>query len=125
MTSPLALYQQELNRGDYQPDDVQQSAVTCLDEIYQSLTERMPQPPVTRPGLLARLSGLFGKTSSEDVSPVRGLYMWGGVGRGKTWIMDLFFSLFRVSVNSGCIFTVLCCECIRSWLNYRGTATRY
>lgn len=91
MTSPLALYQQELNRGDYQPDDVQKSAMTCLDEIYQSLTERMPQPAAPRQGLLTRLSGLFSRASSEDSLPVRGLYMWGGVGRGKTWIMDLFF----------------------------------
>ncbi len=91
MTSPLALYQQALDRGDYQPDDVQKSAITCLDVIYQSLTERVQQPPAVRQGLLSRLSGLFGKAPSADVRPVRGLYMWGGVGRGKTWIMDLFF----------------------------------
>lgn len=91
MTSPLALYQQELNRGDYQPDEVQKSAITCLDVIYQSLTERIQQQPAARQGLLTRLSGLFGKAASGNVRPVRGLYMWGGVGRGKTWIMDLFF----------------------------------
>ena len=36
------------------------------------------------------LGWLFGKKSSS-VEPIRGLYIWGGVGRGKSMLMDIFF----------------------------------
>lgn len=91
MTSPLSLYQQQLSRGDFRPDDVQKEAITRLDIIYQSLKDKPPAEASPRKGLLGRLSGLMGKANPQAIIPVQGLYMWGGVGRGKTWIMDLFF----------------------------------
>jgi len=88
--SPLSCYQQTLSQGEYQSDDVQRDAITQLDTIWQQFTLQKPEPATG--GLRARFSKLLGKSRAEAVQdPVRGLYMWGGVGRGKTWLMDMFF----------------------------------
>ncbi|CFQ43909.1 cell division protein ZapE [Yersinia bercovieri] len=90
-STPTTLYQQALDAGDYQSDDVQRRAVAQLDQIYHALQQRQNEPP-TGTGLRGRLSRLIGRTSAKKViRPVQGLYMWGGVGRGKTWLMDMFF----------------------------------
>jgi len=54
--------------------------VAALDEVRDRLIA--PQPK-------SLLNGLLGRRQKQP--PQRGLYAWGGVGRGKTWIMDLFF----------------------------------
>lgn len=88
--SPLSRYQLALNEGSHQPDDVQREAVNQLDIIYQELTVK-PEELVSRGGLKAAFSRLLGKKEQQVNAPVRGLYMWGGVGRGKTWLMDMFY----------------------------------
>lgn len=89
--SPLALYQQALDNGDYQPDTVQREAIARLDAIQQALCAAPATAPVPAKGLFGKLNKLMGKEKPAEQQPVRGLYMWGGVGRGKTWLMDLFF----------------------------------
>ncbi|MGL5384887.1 MAG: cell division protein ZapE [Enterobacterales bacterium] len=90
--SPLSRYQQALDAGEYQADAVQRQAVTQLDHIYQAL-QQLPAPAAANAGkrrnLLSRWLGKNEETTTQR--PVQGLYMWGGVGRGKTWLMDLFF----------------------------------
>ena len=89
--SPLILYQNAVDAGEFQPDAVQKQAVAQLDAIYQALSAlgAPAAQPASRGGLLGRL---FGKAPVKTAQrPVQGLYMWGGVGRGKTWLMDLFF----------------------------------
>ncbi|BEM89159.1 cell division protein ZapE [Serratia marcescens] len=89
--SPLSRYQQALDAGEYQADEVQRRAVTQLDRIYQALLQKpaMSAPAGGLRGKLSRLLGKGGETAPQR--PVQGLYMWGGVGRGKTWLMDMFF----------------------------------
>ena len=81
--SPLARYQQDLASGIFQPDAAQLAAVTELQRIYEALTERY-KATKTRKGL-GRI-----KLAKQLQQPVNGLYLWGGVGRGKTYLMDLF-----------------------------------
>lgn len=64
-------------------DSAQQQAVAALDDLYRRLIAEPMEP-----ALLIRVLSAFRRSRRE---PVRGLYMWGGVGRGKTWLMDLFF----------------------------------
>ncbi|MBD8164680.1 cell division protein ZapE [Erwinia persicina] len=89
--SPLALYQQALENGEYQADEVQRAAITRLDGIYQALTRDSAAAAPAGGGLFSRLNKLLGKSKNDAQIPVQGLYMWGGVGRGKTWLMDIFF----------------------------------
>ncbi|HGH3372843.1 TPA: cell division protein ZapE [Kluyvera cryocrescens] len=88
--SPTSRYLQALEQGSHQPDDVQREAVNRLDVIYQELQSKTVAP-ASGGGLKARFGKLLGKKENDSPAAVRGLYMWGGVGRGKTWLMDMFY----------------------------------
>jgi cell division protein ZapE len=79
LSSVADLYKHECARLGYTPDKAQQRVVAALDELRTRLIA--PKPKKLLQGLLSRR-----KRELE-----RGLYVWGGVGRGKTWLMDLFF----------------------------------
>src|SRR5690606_16925371 len=81
--TPQQKYQQDLQRPGFVADPAQAMAVTRLERLYQDLCQS-PTPTRSR-GLL----GWLQKPKAKE--PVLGLYMWGGVGRGKTWLMDTFF----------------------------------
>ena len=84
--SPAARYQQLLQDGTLLADDGQARAVAALDDLFQRLVARENAP---MPGWTTRIGRRFGLV--EDAPIVQGLYMWGGVGRGKTFLMALFF----------------------------------
>src|SRR3569833_2516172 len=79
------LYTHQVSERGFRPDPVQAAVIDRLDELRQRLIAARETD-----GAIVRrwFSVLSSKTQSE---PVRGLYLWGGVGRGKTWLMDLFF----------------------------------
>jgi len=82
-TSPWTQYQNDLKRDDFQHDKAQENAVRHLQRLYEELSQVQP---AKQSGLLSKL---FGKSQKSDT--VRGLYFWGGVGRGKTYLVDTFF----------------------------------
>jgi cell division protein ZapE len=80
----LSRYQSLVQSGRIEPDPAQAQAVRRLDALATAVGEHR----------LARKSSalgwLFG--SKPEAKPLRGLYIWGAVGRGKTMLMDLFFA---------------------------------
>lgn len=86
-TSPGQKYRQILERGEADPDAAQARAVEEFDRIFQQLKDQPASRGVLNK-LRERLADRLGLHSAESIP---GLYLWGGVGRGKTWLMDLFF----------------------------------
>ncbi len=89
--SPQTLYQQALNNGEFQPDNIQSEAIARLTVIQQAIMRVPVVVDAPTKGWLGKLNKLISKDKPVSREPIRGLYMWGGVGRGKTWLMDLFF----------------------------------
>ncbi|PFG61592.1 cell division protein ZapE [Thioclava sp. ES.031] len=75
-------YESMVENGDLNPDPAQRAILPELERVRRSLEEAPAPEPVRR--------GLF-KRKIKPVEGVRGLYIWGGVGRGKSMLMDLFF----------------------------------
>ncbi|MBL6749167.1 MAG: AFG1 family ATPase [Nevskia sp.] len=81
--TPRQRYRADLARPGFAADPAQARAVEALQQVYDRLVQ---SPPKRRFGS-ARLSW----------SRVPGLYLWGGVGRGKTYLMDTFFGALPFS----------------------------
>ncbi len=81
MTAVRELYDRETARLGHRHDAAQLEAVNRLDDLRSRLLASRRSPGF--------LTGLL--PGRRVVVPERGLYLWGGVGRGKTWLMDLFF----------------------------------
>ncbi len=79
--TPQEKYRQDIACQGFAPDPEQRAVV----EETQSLYERLLAAPQVARGWLGRW---FGKAGRE---PVQGLYLWGGVGRGKTHLIDNFY----------------------------------
>jgi cell division protein ZapE len=69
---------QLVDSGAFSSDPHQLVAVRALDALWHELVRQRQKP-------------LLGRIGRRKPVPVRGLYLWGDVGRGKTWLMDLFF----------------------------------
>ncbi|KAA0014247.1 AFG1 family ATPase [Billgrantia pellis] len=95
--TPMARYRADLERDDFQYDPAQERAVEHLQRLYDQLVaspRTEPRAVTTGRGLKSKMAGLFGKRDREAQEPalptVQGLYFWGGVGRGKTYLVDTF-----------------------------------
>lgn len=84
MTSVLARYEDMLAAGELRADPDQRATIVRLDALAHALEERPAKGSV------------LWRMLRKAPPPVRGLYMWGGVGRGKSMMMDLFFDCVRV-----------------------------
>ena len=81
MSGMLARYEALIADGQLKPDPAQHAAAERLQRLQDELENWAPP----KRGFFARLTG----TGAAHPDP-RGVYMWGGVGRGKSMLMDLF-----------------------------------
>ncbi|MDB1122976.1 cell division protein ZapE [Vibrio algarum] len=83
--TPIDKYKKDIEEFGFQNDPAQKNAVQQLDQLFHDYQAylKTPTPSVNK------LQRWLGKTAEKPKLP-KGIYMWGGVGRGKTYLMDTF-----------------------------------
>jgi cell division protein ZapE len=84
MAGLIKRYEELLATGQLRPDPDQRRTAERLDALQLELSQ-----PAARPGLIGKLLGQKGPKP-------RGIYIWGGVGRGKSMLMDLFHDTLKL-----------------------------
>jgi len=83
--TPLQRYQQDIDTHGFSKDPEQHKVVMALDALYGKLSQ--PKVANKKKGFFAKI---FSVEAKEEIVP-QGLYLWGGVGQGKTYLMDIFY----------------------------------
>lgn len=86
MSGIMAKYEALIADGQLQPDPAQKAAVERLQQLQDELQAGPPKR-----SWFERFTG----TAAATRDP-RGVYMWGGVGRGKSMLMDLFIDTLAI-----------------------------
>ena len=81
--TPFEHYSRDLAQGSIEPDRAQEETVQALEALFQQVLACWQEPK-------GFFSSLLGK-EKKAIREIKGLYLWGGVGRGKTYLMDIFF----------------------------------
>ena len=84
MSGLLARYDALIASGELRADPDQRAAAEKLAALQTALEADAPA------------GGLLGKLFGKKPTPPRGLYIWGGVGRGKSMLMDLFVETLAI-----------------------------
>jgi cell division protein ZapE len=84
MTGLIARYEALIASGELRPDPEQAAAAERLEQLQREL-ERAQNG-----------GGLLGKLLGRKRERPRGIYLWGGVGRGKSMLMDLFHDSLKI-----------------------------
>ncbi len=80
MSGPEQRYEDGIANNELENDDSQREAVRLLQSLYEELCASENKK-----------AGFLDRFLVPKAVAIRGLYFWGGVGRGKTFLMDLFY----------------------------------
>ncbi len=85
----LECYQSSIECGELHADPHQKKIMLQLQRIYNNVLSPAPA------GTVSHFSKLFSRTNTRQQPSLlqKGLYLWGGVGRGKTHLVDYFYKL--------------------------------
>ncbi len=83
--NPVDYYNVRVASGEVLQDEGQAQVVDTLQELYERLIESNNRKSS---GKLRKLIS----RKNRKTAPEQGLYIWGGVGSGKTWLVDIFYS---------------------------------
>ena len=87
VNGPMPKYRAMIAEGELRADPAQRAAVEKLQLLHMRLQDYDPSQ-----GKQVALGWLgFGRKAAKQDKALTGLYMYGGVGRGKSMLMDLFF----------------------------------
>ncbi|MEE8042597.1 MAG: cell division protein ZapE [Pseudomonadales bacterium] len=87
--TPREEYQKDLTKPGFVHDPAQAQVVELLDVLHHRLISSNP----------SRWTRWLKGITPAARSPVRGIYLWGGVGRGKTYLMDMFFECLPIEAK--------------------------
>ncbi len=88
MSAPIEQYRRRTESGELEPDTAQQQAIEALDRLYHELVGA----GTPSRGWQHRISRLLSKTAA----PVKGIYLWGGVGKGQDFSHGLVLQLLAL-----------------------------
>lgn len=89
--TPFEIYHGRIKSGDIRPDPLQSKAIDELQRLYDEVIARENAPKVS-------IFKRFTKGGKNNISP-QGVYFYGGVGRGKSMLMDLFYDALPETVK--------------------------
>ena len=81
-------YEASLRREGHIRDPAQLEIITKLEDLQRRILDTNPPARGVR--------GLISNFRKRQWPSIEGLYIWGGVGRGKTFLMDLFFECLEL-----------------------------
>lgn len=85
-----------IDSGQLDNDPAQKSLIDSLDRLFGELGGYQPQAQQQTVVSLLK-SKLFGRSSEVQAESIKGLYIWGGVGRGKSHLMNVFFDQLPIT----------------------------
>ena len=91
--TPIERYETALQCDDFVDDPAQRTAVMALQGIFDELS-------ASRNEHQSWFDRVFSSVRPDARRPAKGVYLWGGVGRGKTYLMDMFYDCLAHSLRT-------------------------